>query len=66
MQAEEGEVQVARALKELPLERDPVTAAELGGLGDLITPDGDVRTGPHLCKELGGFDGFFIARFRKR
>jgi 16S rRNA (cytosine967-C5)-methyltransferase len=66
MQAEEGEVQVARALKELPLERDPVTAAELGGLGDLITPDGDVRTGPHLYKELGGFDGFFIARFRKR
>lgn len=64
-QAEEGEAQVARALAELPLERDLVTAAELGGLDKLLTPDGDVRTGPHLYTELGGFDGFFIARFRR-
>ncbi|WP_420404365.1 RsmB/NOP family class I SAM-dependent RNA methyltransferase [Nisaea sp.] len=66
MQSEEGESQVARALTELPLERDPVTADELGGLDRLLTADGDIRTGPHLYRELGGFDGFFIARFRKK
>ena len=64
-QTEEGEAQVARALAELPLERDPVTADELGGLDKLLTADGDVRTGPHLYPELGGFDGFFIARFKR-
>ena len=64
-QSEEGEAQVARALAELPLERDPVTVEELGGLDKLLTADGDVRTGPHLYPELGGFDGFFVARFRR-
>ena len=61
-QSEEGEAQVARALAELPLERDPVTVEELGGLDKLLTADGDVRTGPHLYPELGGF---FVARFRR-
>lgn len=66
MQAEEGEAQIVRALAELPLERDPVAPEELGGLEKLLTPDGDVRTGPHLYPELGGFDGFFIARLKKK
>ena len=64
-QSEEGELQATRALAELPLERDPVTAEEVGGLDRLLTPDGDVRTGPHLYPEMGGFDGFFVARFRR-
>ena len=64
-QSEEGELQATRALAELPLERDPVTAEEVGGLDKLLTPDGDVRTGPHLYPEMGGFDGFFVARFRR-
>jgi len=47
----------------------PISSAEIGGLGDAITPAGTVRTLPcHLPApepRLGGLDGFFIGRCRK-
>jgi 16S rRNA (cytosine967-C5)-methyltransferase len=46
--------------------RRPISPAELGSLGELITPDGDLRTLPcHLADpdpRLAGLDGFFAAR----
>ncbi|MBB4287692.1 RsmB/NOP family class I SAM-dependent RNA methyltransferase [Roseospira goensis] len=63
LQPEEGPAVVARALARHPgLARDPVTAAEVGGLGDLVTPDGDLRTLPCHLAEAGGLDGFYAAR----
>jgi 16S rRNA (cytosine967-C5)-methyltransferase len=55
----EGEEQAAK----VPLETVPVLPAELPqGLSP--TPEGWVRTDPGMLPEAGGFDGFFIARFR--
>jgi 16S rRNA (cytosine967-C5)-methyltransferase len=49
--------------------RQPVDPAELAGLAELVTPDGDVRTLPsHLPNPdpaLGGLDGFYAARLVK-
>ncbi len=44
--------------------REPVRPAEVGGLAELITPAGDLRTLPSHLAELGGLDGFFAARLR--
>jgi 16S rRNA (cytosine967-C5)-methyltransferase len=65
LQAEEGAARIAAALARLPLRRDPVTADEVPGLAEAITPDGCLRTTPALWPERGGMDGFFIARLRK-
>ena len=43
----------------------PVEQAELRGLGDAITPAGDVRTLPSMWPERRGLDGFFIGRLQK-
>ena len=43
-----------------------VQAEELPGLGDAgITPAGDLRTLPSLWPELGGMDGFYVARLQR-
>ncbi len=51
------------------LKRVPIEASEIGGLPDLITAEGDLRSLPcHLPHEdprLGGLDGFFAARLIK-
>lgn len=66
LQPEEGPGQIANALAEgLPFVREPVTAADVGGLSELITADGDLRTLPCHAPEIGGFDGFFAARLRR-
>lgn len=67
LEPEEGEHQIAALLRRNPdLRRDPVTPAEVGGLSECITKDGDVRTLPHYLPNddarLAGMDGFFIAR----
>lgn len=70
LEPEEGEAQAARLSARPDLARVPVEAAEIGGLAEAVTPEGDVRTLPsHLVTatpRLSGLDGFFIARFRKR
>ncbi len=70
LEKEEGEDQITRLLASgAPFERVPVTAAEIGGLGEAITADGDVRTLPSFWpgdeEHRGGLDGFFIARLRR-
>lgn len=70
LEKEEGEAQIARLLAGgAPFARVPVTAGEIGGLGEAITPEGDVRTLPSFLPEegerRGGLDGFFIARLRR-
>jgi 16S rRNA (cytosine967-C5)-methyltransferase len=45
--------------------RYPITPDELGGLAQLITPDGDLRTLPCHLAEQGGMDAFFAARLRR-
>ncbi len=48
------------------VERLPISAAELGGLNELLTPDGDLRSLPHHLGEHGGMDGFYCARLKKQ
>ncbi len=63
LEPEEGENQIAAFLKRTPeARRVPVSADELPGLGEAITPEGDVRTRPDMWADQGGLDGFFIAR----
>jgi 16S rRNA (cytosine967-C5)-methyltransferase len=63
LQPEEGPAVVAGALeRHADLSRDPISPDEVGGLGDLITPDGDLRTLPCHLAEAGGMDGFYAAR----
>jgi 16S rRNA (cytosine967-C5)-methyltransferase len=38
----------------------------VGGQSELITGAGDLRTMPFHLQELGGMDGFFGARLRRR
>jgi 16S rRNA (cytosine967-C5)-methyltransferase len=46
------------------LRRLPIEAAEIGGLGECVTQEGDLRTLPGQLAERGGLDGFYAARLR--
>jgi 16S rRNA (cytosine967-C5)-methyltransferase len=70
LEPEEGEAAVAACLAAEPgLRRVPVAAAEVSGLAELLTAEGDLRTLPsHLAHQdprLGGLDGFYAARLVK-
>jgi 16S rRNA (cytosine967-C5)-methyltransferase len=70
LEPEEGEAAVAEALaSDASLRRMPVTPAEVGGLAELLTAEGDLRTLPsHLPDSdprLSGMDGFYVARLIK-
>lgn len=41
----------------------PVTPDEVGGINELVTPEGLLRCLPHYLEAEGGMDGFFAARF---
>mgnify|MGYP003571171940 CR=1 FL=1 len=47
------------------VERVAITPAELPGLEDAITPEGDLRTLPCHWAEKGGLDGFYACRLRR-
>jgi len=67
LRPEEGPAIVAAALAADPaVERVPVGPAEIGGLAEAVTADGDVRTLPCHLADQGGLDGFYIARLRRR
>jgi 16S rRNA (cytosine967-C5)-methyltransferase len=64
LEREEGEEQIAAFLAAHPeFSRDPVTADDVFGHLDWITPDGDLRTLPYYLE--GGMDGFFAARLKR-
>lgn len=70
LEAEEGPEQIERFLAANPsFERLPIAPAEVGGLPELVTPSGDLRTMPfhlpHADPALAGMDGFFAARLVK-
>lgn len=66
LEREEGEEQVALFLERNPdFMRAPLTAEDVFGHGEWITPDGDLRTLPCHLSGKGGMDGFFAARLRK-
>jgi 16S rRNA (cytosine967-C5)-methyltransferase len=66
LEREEGEARIANLLAGgAPAQRVPVAAAEVGGLAELLTPEGDLRTLPCHLAEKGGLDGFYAARLRR-
>lgn len=71
LEPEEGEQAIAELLaSESGMRRAPVDAAEVAGLSELVSADGDLRTLPcHLPHasdpRLGGLDGFYAARLVK-
>ncbi len=66
LQKSEGEDQIAVFLAKQPqAQRLPITAGELGGFDEAITPEGDLRILPFHQAALGGMDGFYIARLTK-
>jgi 16S rRNA (cytosine967-C5)-methyltransferase len=70
LEPEEG-VEIVDGLlaREPRLRRRPVSASEVGGLTELITSTGDLRTLPcHLSDpdpRMGGLDGFYAARLER-
>ena len=70
LEPEEG-VEIVRDLldRDPRLRRRPVAAAEVGGLAELISPDGDLRTLPCQLADsdprMGGLDGFYSARLER-
>jgi 16S rRNA (cytosine967-C5)-methyltransferase len=70
LEPEEGEHQIESLLRRnSSVRRRPVDSAEVGGLAEVVTPDGDVRTLPcHLPDpepRMAGLDGFFAARLER-
>ena len=49
--------------KDAEIER--ILPGEVSGLKELITEDGLLRIFPDHLSEIGGMDGFFIARLKK-
>jgi 16S rRNA (cytosine967-C5)-methyltransferase len=70
LEPEEGEQAIAALLIAEPaIHRVPIDAAEVAGLTEILTAEGDLRTLPchlpHLDPRLGGLDGFYAARLVK-
>ena len=70
LEPEEGEAQVAALLARNPqVARLPLTAAEVFGHGEFLTPAGDLRTLPQMLPDpdprWGGMDGFYAARLMR-
>ena len=68
LEPEEGEAQLANAIALNGLTPKPITAAEIGGLDQAITPSGTVRTLPCHAAGVGvpaGMDGFFVMRLQR-
>jgi 16S rRNA (cytosine967-C5)-methyltransferase len=67
LEPEEGVEIVADLLaRDTRLRRLPIVAAEVPGIGEFVTPDGDLRTLPCQLADadprMGGLDGFYAAR----
>jgi 16S rRNA (cytosine967-C5)-methyltransferase len=70
LEPEEGSAQVEAFLAEhRGFVREPVSAAEIGGLAEAVTAEGDLRTLPSMLPDpdpaMAGLDGFFAARLRR-
>lgn len=66
LEREESEEQIVAFLANHPeFARLPLTADDVFGHGEWITPDGDLRTLPCHLANKGGMDGFYAARLRR-
>jgi 16S rRNA (cytosine967-C5)-methyltransferase len=70
LEPEEGIAQATALLQDQPaMLRQPLIAAEIGGLAELLTPDGDLRSLPSQLpaadSRMSGLDGFYAARFKR-
>jgi 16S rRNA (cytosine967-C5)-methyltransferase len=66
LQPQEGPDRVAALLaRHRDVSRQPVAPDEVGGLAELLTPHGDLRTLPSHLAAQGGMDGFYAARLRR-
>ena len=43
----------------------PISPAWIGGLSDLVTPDGELRSLPQHLADKGGMDGFYGVLLRR-
>jgi 16S rRNA (cytosine967-C5)-methyltransferase len=63
LQPEEGRARIDAALaRHARLKTQPFMESEVLGLGETLTPEGDLRTLPHHLGAQGGMDGFYVAR----
>ena len=70
LEPEEGEAAIATLLAaETGLRRAPISPAEVAGIAEIVTAEGDLRTLPchlpHADPRLAGLDGFYAARLVK-
>ena len=66
LEREEGEEQVEAFLNAHPeFARAPLSADEIFGQGEWISPEGDLKTLPSHLSTQGGMDGFYAARLRR-
>lgn len=66
LQPEEGPERIEAFLaKGAPFVRVPIRAEEVGGMAELLTPLGELRTLPCHLGERGGMDGFYTARLQR-
>ena len=66
LQPEEGPARIAALLAQgAPYVRRPIAAAEIGGLSECVSPEGDLRTLPCHLADRGGLDGFYAARLQR-
>tara|TARA_R110002110_G_scaffold4877_6_gene24685 strand:+ start:743 stop:2077 length:1335 start_codon:yes stop_codon:yes gene_type:complete len=67
LEPEEGIHQVNAFLAANPdFHRVPIGPGETGGLTEIVTPDGDLRSLPCHLAASGGLDGFYAARLKRR
>ncbi len=62
LQLDEGPIRM-RAAAKTGLRPAPFTIEDAPGITEALTPEGYLRTTPALWPDLGGMDGFFVARF---
>jgi 16S rRNA (cytosine967-C5)-methyltransferase len=70
LEPEEGEALIADALsRDSRIRRLPITAAEVSGVPEFVSEEGDLRTLPCFWPDdeprLGGLDGFYAARLER-
>ncbi len=71
LEPEEGEQQIERFLadnegfRRRPLRAGELGGSDLGGLSELVTPQGDLRTLPSHLANQGGLDGFYACRLER-
>ncbi len=67
LQPVEGEERIEGFLKSgAPFTRQPIRADEVGGLEEVLTAAGDLRSLPCHLADRGGMDGFYAARLKRK